>query len=322
MLTCGHYLSFLSFSPGKPFLISAGSYSRHISVLNPFDGDYLGTLSDKALSHEGAVAPVQCGVWLSNGQYFISGHQDGLVALWDMQDFKLVHTYPVRDAEDVLPDRLDLALSPDERRLASSSNRSIHIWDAESGDILAYITRDDWQSGAGHLLCAVLQWDRETIVGLSNGAIVYQWSTLTGSLLGCVQLLDTSGHPSGPIGFRSLLSPDGTRVCWVAKKGPKGVVNVSEAFSGRWLWSGVQHAVFDVRKIAFSPNGAMVATSSQDCALRIWAVDDGRKIAERVDPCRAPALNVFSPDSDMLVMGGWDGTVNVFKIKDLIAGVV
>jgi len=70
----------------------------------------------------------------------------------------------------------------------------------------------------------------------------------------------------------------------------------------------------DVCGVAFSPNGKLFASASQDKAVRLWEVDTGRNIAtlEHSDPVEAIA---FSPDGQTLASGGWANTVWLWNVK-------
>jgi WD40 repeat protein len=76
-----------------------------------------------------------------------------------------------------------------------------------------------------------------------------------------------------------------------------------------------------VTKVAFSPNGKYLSSSSvslKSDALRVWDVNDDRLIMQLVnDPTRSKLSSfTFSPDSSYLALGGWDGTIRLWNIKN------
>jgi WD40 repeat protein len=64
---------------------------------------------------------------------------------------------------------------------------------------------------------------------------------------------------------------------------------------------------------AFSPDGALLATTSTDQTVRLWTMPEGsyQKAltghTERVTACS------FSPNGDLLATTSWDGTVRLWQ---------
>jgi WD40 repeat protein len=71
-----------------------------------------------------------------------------------------------------------------------------------------------------------------------------------------------------------------------------------------------------VRDVAFAPDGATVATASEDGAVRIWRVADGALL--KTLPAGSAALSVaLAPDGRSVAAGSTDGAV---RIWDLASG--
>ena len=74
------------------------------------------------------------------------------------------------------------------------------------------------------------------------------------------------------------------------------------------------------QNLACSPDGELLASSSADSPLTLWRVGNlARPIVSFTDPPKAPAINVFSRDGELLVTGAADGTLHVHKVRDLLA---
>lgn len=108
--------------------------------------------------------------------------------------------------------------------------------------------------------------------------------------------------------------PDGTVF---ATEGPEesGLVDVRDAVTGETVLSYPGHEI-DVNDVAFSPDGALLATTGDDGFLRVWDSEDGALQAEaagRFDVWGA----VFSPDGTR-VAASWsrEGTVRILDLRD------
>jgi WD40 repeat protein/DNA-binding SARP family transcriptional activator len=200
-------------------------------------------------------------------------------------------------------DVTDVAFSPDGTKLASTEeNGTLNVWDPSTGRLLSSLSasgdaRGPSFSADGSLVSAV--WS-------NDGALV--------------QILDlsTDRAVSIPVEWDAVdtaLSPDGKHVA-VAK-----------------LWEDDEvGAVFDVRTgekafalagpnccyhpgfrgVSWSPNGRLIAASSQDTA-RVWDAETGTVRRTLLGHTGLVHSVAWSPDSSQLVAGGSDGTAKVWE---------
>ena len=71
-----------------------------------------------------------------------------------------------------------------------------------------------------------------------------------------------------------------------------------------------------VLAVAFSPEGATLASTGADGWVRLWAVADGRELARLAGHSGGGRGVAFSPDGLTLASGGFDGAVQLWSVAD------
>jgi WD40 repeat protein len=69
-----------------------------------------------------------------------------------------------------------------------------------------------------------------------------------------------------------------------------------------------------VTSIAFSPDGEMLASGSDDKTIKLWDLQTGQEIVTLYGHSSYVESVAFSPDSKTLVSGGYDKTVKVWQL--------
>ncbi|MEM7622991.1 MAG: protein kinase [Planctomycetota bacterium] len=155
----------------------------------------------------------------------------------------------------------------------------------------AYLTRGVAFSAAGSLLATA-----------SNDGTARAWRSVTRAEQAVYR-----GHEPGMV-LGVDLSPDGSVVASIG--GNRQELHLWDSRSGVQLAVGAGHESW-VTRVLFSPNGARVATSSDDGTVRVWDATTGE--GEAVIRLNREGLFAlaWSPLGDVLVAGGDDGVVSV-----------
>ena len=80
--------------------------------------------------------------------------------------------------------------------------------------------------------------------------------------------------------------------------------------------SSCYQLVFQIRVVAYSPNGLYLSTASDDLTVAIWDAAKGVLVFHfDTDHVRYPSAINWSSDSSKIVTGAWDNTIRVFDAK-------
>ena len=244
-----------------------------------------------------------------NGQTIASGSSDDTIRLWDVNTGTQLkkftgHTENVRS----------VAFSPNGQTIASgSSDDTIRLWDVNTGTQLKKFT--------GHtenVRSVTFSPNGQTIASGSNDNTVRLWDVNTGT-----ELKKFTGHTwyvltvaFSPIG-QTIASGswDRTIRLWDVNTGTErkeitghntDVVPLVSAtdldLSHRW----------DVRCVAYSPGGVVLASGGTDDYMRLWRVSNGKALDTYKHGGDINSI-AFSPNDTWIASGSDDGKVRLYK---------
>ncbi len=235
----------ITFSPDGACLASA-SRDNTVRLWDTNSGSLIHILH----GHTSTVNEV---VFSPNGEYLASGgeYSDNTVRLWDRVSGRVIqifngHTDSVHS----------VAFSPDGRRLVSASRDGVRFWDMTSQH-----TKQTLSGHTHQVYQVVFSLNGKCLASASRDGTLCLWNTASGRLR--YAIINK--------GKEVVFSPDGSCMA-VAHENELCLRNTSNG-QAMHLLTGHADAIY---KVAFSPDGAYLASGSGDGTIRLWKVKNGR----------------------------------------------
>ncbi|MFO0845903.1 MAG: WD40 repeat domain-containing protein [Gemmataceae bacterium] len=231
----------------------------------------------------------------------------------EVECFQLATGNPVGSPRKIGAAVVSMKYSPDGKTLlVGDMNKIARLYDAGTlepvGPPLAHhgIVKGVAFSVDGRTLVSVAEagephrWDGGT--GRTNNGMVYVWDA-------------AGGKPTGPPvtglspGFSSIAVGPNNKAMLVCGHGGAWLLRLP---SGQLLQEFKPGGRID--EVAFSPDGKLIATGSQDKVAQIWHAEDGRPLTSPL-PHNSGILHLqFSPDGRYLLTGTVDGSALLWDV--------
>jgi WD40 repeat protein len=199
---------------------------------------------------------------------------------------------------------MSLAFSSDGKPLVSgSAEKSICIWDAETGRITSGHIRghsDDIRSVA-------FSPDGKCLVSGSSDKTIRVWDAKTGEMLHS----PLRGHTHSVLSL--VFSPDGLHI---ASSSADKTIRIWDAGTGRVVSGPFEGHADSIQSVAFSPDGKRIVSSSHDNTIRIWDTKTGVMVSGPLEGHTCGVWSVaFSPDGTSIAAGSSDRTIRVWDAE-------
>jgi WD40 repeat protein len=269
--------------------------------------------NEECLEHTNSIVPAGSAVRsvaaADRRDLFATGHFDGSVRIWDRSKRKS-RMQLTGHKETVF----DLHWFNEDTLLASaSSDRTIIIWDADTGAQRAVLRNPDKApvlamdiSPNGSLLAACDGDHGELMLPKQTPGKIWIWD-IEGR-----QLLTTlAGHTGNINGLR--FSRDGTQLFSVGGSRGNGEVLVWDTKTNKQIGKMEGHT-FPVYGIDVSKDGRLIATGATDMTVRIWDVQARRELHIMNGHNGGIFACSFSPDGKTLATGSEDQQVMLWNV--------
>lgn len=282
--------SVATFDPTGELVVTGGP-DNNARIFNASDGALLTELV-------GHLAPVTTVDVSPDGARIVTGSADGSARVWDTPSGLGLVSLIGHD------DEITRALvSPDGRSVATGSlDGTVRLWDSETGDELT-----------------------SAAVGRPGSSVDIQWSS-DGSRLwvASLPLLAQRDVPTLELVAESIVNVEES-FC-AAAASPTGDAFVVGPFEGARLISDaggqstelIGHSAA-VCEVAFSPDGSLIATGSDDATARIWD-RTGTPVASLLGHGGGVSSVTFDPAGTQLLTASFDGEARLWDIRHPTGG--
>jgi hypothetical protein len=257
-------------------------------------------------AHEGAVTSLAIS---PRGSILASGSADETIGLWSLGNHRRGKVLP--EPMGILVGHLDsvwsVAFSPDGATLASGSgDKTLRLWDIAHGAEPRVLRGHE-----GSVRCVAWSPDGRILASDFADETLEIWNMASGAAQDRLQKFAHSG-------WGVAFNPDGNHLVTGFREDTIMVLNLEERVG---IFAAQSHHKGLVQSVAWSPDGATMASGSKDKTIRLWnRLLEGESwqtlAVKRVLEGHTQAVTsvAFSPDGATLASASKDGTVRLWDV--------
>ncbi|MEH2380506.1 MAG: serine/threonine-protein kinase [Nostoc sp.] len=258
--------------------------------------------------HSGTLSSINALAINPDGYTLASGSDDKIVKLWNLNTQKVLaslsgHSQAVKS----------VTFSPDGQILATASDdKTIKLWQVKTLEEICTLL------GHSHIVKSVaFSPDGQILASGSWDKTVKLWDINTGT-----EICSMTGHqlqvnsvafsPQGQL--LASASYDRTIRLWQIS----ALESSQREFKNRpcySLLSTLSGHAWAVLTVAFSPDGQILATGSDDNTIKLWEVNTGQLICTLVGHSWSVVAVAFSADGETLLSASCDKTVKLWRVS-------
>lgn len=255
--------------------------------------------------HSGTLSSVNTLAISPDSHTLASGSDDKNIKLWDLNTKKVLaslsgHSQAVKS----------VAFSPDGKILASASDdKTIKLWQVETLEEICTLL------GHAHTVKSVaFSPDGQILASGSWDKTIKLWDIYTGKEICTItghqlQVNSVAFSPQGQL--LASASYDRTIRLWQIEGSQKEIQN-RPCYS---LLSTLSGHAWAVLTVAFSPDGKILATGSDDNTIKLWEVNTGQLICTLVGHSWSVVAVAFTADGETLLSASCDKTVKLWRVS-------
>ncbi len=212
-------------------------------------------------------------------------------------DGSVVIVHPQRVFQGHMALILSIAISPDDKTLATGSDGSVKLWDMQTGEVTRTLGGIDGRVGS----LAFSKDGARLVTG--GGTTLRIWDVAAATVLKTIE------HAHDKEILELAMAPDGKTFVTVARDGKAKTWDFE---SGRELRAVVHGS--SIFSVAISPDSAHFVTGAADGTVKTWALASG--ILVQTVPAQRATINAiaYSPDGAMVATASDDHTVKGWRV--------
>ena len=196
-----------------------------------------------------------------------------------------------------------LALSPDNKLLATGGGPEVGVWDMTSRRLVSVLGAN----GGGDSV-AFSPDGKLLAFGPEGGHGVTLWDVVQHREITHFAGEHRTGFGRPALGF----SPSGRQLAIGQKEGVVVLWDLATRAAGLTLKGHSE----EINSLAFSPDGQTLVTGSWDRTVRAWSLTNGQEIAAQTNHTHRVQCVAFSPDGKTVASGSWDNTVRIWNLAE------